>query len=76
MYYQYSASNLIQLGAKIRETMAQGKFAVVEGCTDWREIDLDLVSLQGSLLVAPNTPLQAHGDVPIPTTFDLILIFV
>ncbi len=48
---------------KSGRTMAQGRFAVVEGCPDARAIDLDLDSLKGSLFIGPNVPLQAHGKI-------------
>lgn len=75
-YYKYTDTGVVELGRKIRESMAQGRYAVVEGCTDAHFIELSRNSLQASLLVGASTPLEAHGNVKTSLVIFILIIFI
>lgn len=61
-YYDASQFvSLVDLGSKIQESMAKGKFAVVERHQAVPRIDLSLESLFSNLGLEENERFEAHG---------------
>lgn len=75
-YYNYADfSSVIELGHQIKQSMALGKFAVVEGCPDVNLINLSTIGLEESLHIQASETFQVHGKMVLWTCFtDLTIL--
>ncbi|KJA16325.1 hypothetical protein HYPSUDRAFT_207118 [Hypholoma sublateritium FD-334 SS-4] len=63
-YYVYDDyTSAVDLGVKIKESIASGRFAVVEGCPDMHKIELTLSDMMESLHIQPSEIFQVHDSL-------------
>lgn len=63
-YYNYADfASAIDLGRFIKQSMALGRFAVVEGCPDVQHIELSATALEESLHLRGSETFQVHGTL-------------